>query len=134
MFKSAIARQGLPKYLSTDNDPLFRFHRWLANLRVLDIEEIKAVPFEPRSHPFVERVIRTIREDLLDQVLFWNQLDLERKLAAFRVYYNRYRVHSGIEGLPPDEQGGQCQGRILPLSGFRWTSHCHGLFQLPAAA
>lgn len=84
MFNSAIAVQGLPKYLSSDNDPLFRFHRWRANLRVLGIEEIKSLPFVPRSHPFVERMIRTIREELLDQIMFWNQLDLERKLSAFR--------------------------------------------------
>ncbi|MGH6636276.1 MAG: hypothetical protein ACRED0_09150, partial [Gammaproteobacteria bacterium] len=62
---------------------LVRFHRWLANLRILDIEEIKTVPFVPCSHPFVERAIRTVREELLDQVLFWNQLDLERKLSQF---------------------------------------------------
>jgi len=28
MFKRAIQRQPLPKYLSTDNDPLYRFHQW----------------------------------------------------------------------------------------------------------
>lgn len=134
MFNPAIAVQGLPRYVSTDNAPLFRFHRWRANLRVLDIKEIKNLPFVPRSHPFVERMIRTIREELLDRVLFWNQLDLERKLSAFRAYYNRYRVHSGIDGIPPAEQGGQCQRGILPLSDFGWTSHCHGLFQLPTAA
>ena len=77
MFNWARAKQGQPKYLSTDHDPLFRFHRWLANLRVLDIEEVKSVPHVPISHPFVERMIRTIREELLDQILFWNQLDLE---------------------------------------------------------
>ena len=44
MFNHAIAKHTLPKYVSTDNDPLFRFHRWLANLRILDIEELKAVP------------------------------------------------------------------------------------------
>jgi putative transposase len=77
MFNHARAKQPLPKYLSTDHDFLFRFHCWLANLRVLEIEEIKAVPLTPRSHPFVERMIRTIREELLDQLLFWNQLDLD---------------------------------------------------------
>jgi putative transposase len=82
MFNHATAKQPLPKYLSTDHDPLFRFHRWLANLRVLEIQEIKAVPLAPRSHPSVERMIRTIREELLDQVLFWNQLDLQRKLSG----------------------------------------------------
>jgi len=45
MFNHATADQLLPKCLSTDHDPLFRFHRWLANLRVLEIEEIKSVPY-----------------------------------------------------------------------------------------
>ena len=134
MFNSARAKQGLPKYLSTDHDPLFRFHRWLANLRVLEIDEVKSVPYTPVSHPFIERMIRTIREELLDQVLFWNQLDLERKLSAFQVYYNRYRVHSGIEGIPPEHVQGKILHLTLPMTEFRWTSHCHGLFKLPAAA
>src|SRR5437899_8242111 len=33
MFQQAIRGQSLPKYLSTDNDPLYRFHQWQANLR-----------------------------------------------------------------------------------------------------
>ena len=57
MFNDAIAGQSLPKRVSTDHDPLFRFHRWLANLRVLEIEELKSVPYAPVSHPFVERLI-----------------------------------------------------------------------------
>jgi putative transposase len=44
MFKRAIQRQPFPKYLSTDNDPLYRFHQWEANLRVLEVTEIKTVP------------------------------------------------------------------------------------------
>jgi putative transposase len=51
MFNRAIAGQRLPKRVSTDHDPLFRFHRWLANLRVLAIEEVKSVPYAPVSHP-----------------------------------------------------------------------------------
>ena len=60
MFNHAIAGQPLPKHVSTDHDPLFRFHRWLANLRVLEIEEIKSVPHAPLSHPFIERLIGTL--------------------------------------------------------------------------
>src|ERR1700752_4007067 len=44
MFNCATAGQSKPKYLSTDHDPLFRFHRWLANLRVLEVEEMKIGP------------------------------------------------------------------------------------------
>jgi putative transposase len=43
MFNHAIAGQPLPKHVSTDHDPVFRFHRWLANLRALEIEEVKLV-------------------------------------------------------------------------------------------
>jgi hypothetical protein len=39
------------------HDPLFRFHRWLANLRVLAIEEVKSVPYAPVSRPFIERLV-----------------------------------------------------------------------------
>src|ERR1700726_1603699 len=35
MFRYAISGKPLPERVSTDHDPLFRFHRWLANLRVL---------------------------------------------------------------------------------------------------
>ena len=55
MFNKIISRQSLPKRLSSDNDPLFRFHRWQENLRILGIEEIKTTPYTPISHPFVER-------------------------------------------------------------------------------
>ena len=57
MFNCASAGHSLPRHASTDHDPLFRSHRWLANLRILGIEEIKSVPYAPVSHPFVERLI-----------------------------------------------------------------------------
>ena len=67
MFNRAIAKQTPPKYLSSDHDPLFRFHRWLANLRILEVDEIKAIPGTPRSHAFVERLIGTVRREYLDR-------------------------------------------------------------------
>ena len=41
MFNRAILAQTLPRYLSSDHDPLYRFHQWQANLRVLEVQEIK---------------------------------------------------------------------------------------------
>ena len=40
MFNAAIHDQGIPRHLSTDHDPLFEAHRWTANLRILEIDEI----------------------------------------------------------------------------------------------
>jgi len=107
MFQNVTATQPLPKHVSTDHDPLFRFHRWLANLRVLEIKEIKSIPYTPVSHPFVERLIGTIRREHLDQTLFWNSLDLGRKLEEFKIYYNNSRVHQSLAGATPSERSGK---------------------------
>src|SRR4051812_43671013 len=98
MFNAATHGQGTPRHLSTDHDPLFEAHQWMANLRILEINEIKTVPHVPVSHPFVERLIGTIRREFLDQVLFWNARDLERKLADFQTYYNAARSHATLNG------------------------------------
>jgi hypothetical protein len=47
MFNRAIARQTMARRLSSAHDPLFRFHRWRANLRVLEVDEIKTIPGTP---------------------------------------------------------------------------------------
>ena len=134
MFNTAISTKGVPKYLSSDNDPLFLYHRWQANLRILDVDEIKTVPYTPLSHPFVERLIGTIRREYLDHTLFWNACDLERKLDEFRRYYNAHRVHTSLDGDTPSEICGETIIRRANLNQFRWKSHCRGLYQLPVAA
>ena len=116
------------------HDPLFRFHRWLANLRVCEIDEIKTVPNVPVSHPFVERLIGTIRREYLDCMLFWNALDLERKLQEFRGYYNGSRVHQSLNGSTPQERAGEPQLGWAALDSYDWQVHCRGLFQTPIAA
>ena len=131
MFKQAIRGAGLPKYLSSDHDPLYRFHQWEANLRVLGVTEIKTVPYTPWSHPFVERLIGTIRRECLDRLLFWTATDLEMKLIAFRDYYNGYRSHAGLKGETPIATS---ESRGASLQSYRWQPHCRGLYQTPMAA
>jgi len=134
MFNRAVSNQGIPRYLSSDNDPLLTFHRWRANLRIPGIEEINSIPYLPISHPFVERLIGTIRQEYLDRVLFWNAADLGRKLNAFKTYYNGHRVHAALAGKTPEQVSGD---RLIPsasLDRFAWVSHCRGLFQTPVAA
>jgi putative transposase len=134
MFNAAMHGQDVPRHLSTDHDPVFQAHRWVANLRILEIDEIKTVPQVPWSHPFVERVIGTVRREFLDQVLFWNAGDLERKLADFQTYYNTARGHASLAGHTPLAFA---SGRLpvpADLSGVRRVSHCRHLVQLPVAA
>ena len=66
MFSHAIRGLSSPKRLSSDNDPLYRFHHWHANLRVLRVTEVKSVPSVPLSQPFVERLLGTLRRECVD--------------------------------------------------------------------
>ena len=134
MFNKAISTMGDPKYLSSNNDPLFQYHQWQANLRIMDADEIKSVPYRPRSHPFVEQLIGTIRREFLDHTLFWNAADLERKLALFKDYYNHSRTHASLDGNTPAEFSGDNVAQPAPLYSYAWKEHCGGLFQLPVAA
>jgi hypothetical protein len=126
--------KSLPRHLSFDHDPLFRFHRWLANLRILEVEEIKSIPCVPVSHPFVERLIGPIRREFLDHVPIWNAVDLGRKLEEFRNYYNENRVHQSLSGSTPGERSGQPPPAHAVLDHYAWRHHCRGLFQMPIAA
>ena len=134
MCNAAIHGRGAPRHLSTDHDPLFEAHRWTANLRLLEIDEIKTVPHVPLSHPFVERLIGTMRRECLDQVLCWNAGDLERKLADFQASYNAARSHASWEGYTPLGFAGERTAARAEYNHVRWISHCRGMVQLPAAA
>ena len=79
----------------------WRYHRWLANLRVLEINEVKSVPNIPMSHPFVERLIGTLRREYFDRVFFWNSADLERKLTEFKVYSTPIEFIEALTALRP---------------------------------
>ena len=80
------------------------------------------------SHPFVERLIGSIRRELLDHTFFWTATDLENKLRNYQCYYNEYRTHAGRNGVPPAVSVDQ---EIVDISRYRWEKHCRGLFELP---
>ena len=92
------------------------------------------MPYVPLSHPFVERLIGTIRREFLDYVPFWNVRDLERKLRDFQSYYNRQRVHHALVGITPSAKSVGARPDVVNLDDYRWRSHCRGVYQLPAAA
>jgi transposase InsO family protein len=132
MLRQAIRKQSVPKYLSSDHDPLFQFHQWKANLRILEVTEIKTVPYVPLSHPFVERLIGTIRREFLDRTLFWTTADLESKLLDFMHYFNDHRSHTALQGRTPDNKSKP--RAVASLQSYRWQPHCRGLYQTPMAA
>lgn len=74
-----------------------------------------------------------IRGEFLDHTLFWNAVDLERKRALFKDYYNRSRTHASQDGNMPAEICGHSVAQPAPLHSYAWKKHYGGLFLLPVA-
>ncbi len=134
MFRKIIEGLPTPKYLSLDNDPLYQFERWAPILKASMISPIYSIPLTPISHPFVERLIDSVRREYLDQLFFWNSRDLQHKVDQFQVYFNEHRVHAGIDGDPPNRRADKIEPKIASLENNSWDSPCNGLFQMPKAA
>jgi transposase InsO family protein len=92
------------------------------------------VPQVPWSHPFIERLIGTIRREYLDRLFFWTAADLERKLELFKNCYNAARVHLRLSGDTPGENAGEPTPQSVGFDNYRWQDYCDGLFELPIAA
>ena len=134
MFNRIISGTCPPRRLSFDQAPLFEFAQWKANLRIIGIDQIRTVANVPISHPFIERLIGTLRREYLDHLFYWNSRDLQLKLDAFKSYYNGIRVHQGIQGEVPDVKTDGQKSQTATLNDFAWESQCNGLFQIPMAA
>jgi len=76
----------------------------------------------------------TIRREYLDHNIFWNTQDLERKLADFRQYYNRERIHPSSGEDTPAVLSVNPLPLRAKISNYSWLSHCDVLFQTPIAA
>jgi hypothetical protein len=111
-------------------------NRWEANLRILEIDELKSVPGVPTSHPFIERVIGTIRREYLDRLIFFGGGELQNKLDHFQNYYNEHRGHSSLKMKTPRRMAEEnsTDKNVVSLDRYRWESRCNGLYQLPIAA
>jgi transposase InsO family protein len=133
LFNQIQAGHSTPRRISTDHDPVFTHHRWHANLRVLGIVEVKTVPCVPLSHPFVERAIGSVRREYLDQILFWNENDLSRKLDQYKAFYNETRGHLSLNSKTPRQTAEKTARSIIPINNYDWASHCNGLFSTPIA-
>jgi len=123
----------LPKRISTDNDPLFESLIWKINLAEWGVDEVKSVPTIPWSHPFVERLIKSVRNEYLDNLLFWNGVDLERKLEKYREYFNTGRVHRSLEGKFPSQVANENRVKHADIRDYRMKSFCNGMYKVPIA-
>jgi putative transposase len=65
------------------------------------IRILASPPQAPRANAVCERMIGTLRRELLDRLLIVNEHHLRRVLAEYLIHYNAARPHRALGQLPP---------------------------------
>lgn len=69
-----------------------------------DLRVIKSAPQTPRMNAHCERIIGSIRHEVLDHILITGEAHARQVLGAYQVHYNKHRPHQARNQLPPEAQ------------------------------
>jgi transposase InsO family protein len=109
-----------PRYLIRDRDSIYGevVRRCLKNLGT---EEVVTAPRSPWQSPYSERLNGTLRRELLDHVIVFNERHLMRLLAKYFEYYHEARCHQALGNNAPVPRRVEPpeQGRVIaePMAG-----------------
>ena len=108
-----------PAQFTGDFDEIFRTE---------GIKILKTPVRAPIANAFAERWIGTLRRELLDRTIIWNQRQLQRLVIDYIAHYNAHRPHRSLEQRPPRHTtpDDNTTDHPLPLRLVR-TTRCDGL-------
>jgi putative transposase len=105
------------RFLIRDRDPLFTT-AFGEVFKAEDLRIITTLPRTPRMNAICERVIGTLRRELLDRTLIFGERHLALVLREYVAHYNGHRPHQSRQQRPPDT-GTQPVQDVADLRSFR---------------
>jgi transposase InsO family protein len=93
--RDAFSRYPKPKYLVRDRDAIFG-SAFRKSMQEMSITELRTARHSPKQNVYCERLIGSIRYDLLNHVIVLNARHLRRLLAGYKDYYNYSRTHLAL--------------------------------------
>ena len=109
-----------PAYIVRDRDCAYG-KDFVRRLRVMGIRDRPTAPRSPWQNAYAERLIGTIRREILDHVVVLGERHLRHILRAYMTYYNEARTHLSLNKDAPISRGVMAVGRIIA------TPHLGGL-------
>jgi len=88
-------RAAAVRYLIRDRDAKFT-SAFDAVFAAVDIQIIRTPPRAPRANAVCERMVGTLRRELLDRILVVRQAQLHRMLHQYLAHYNGHRPHQSL--------------------------------------
>jgi len=89
------------------------------------ITALRIPPRAPQANAFAERWVRTLRHELLDRTIIWNEQQLRLLLDEYLEHYNTHRPHRSLHQRAPDD--GDDIAAIGPCHPIRRDTTCGGL-------
>ncbi|WP_405476163.1 integrase core domain-containing protein [Streptomyces sp. NBC_00009] len=86
-----------PRFLLRDRDS-----KYTRTFEANDAETLLNPPQAPKANAICERVVGTLRRELLDRMLIYNEAHAPAVLAEYLRHYNGHRPHQSRQQLPPD--------------------------------
>jgi putative transposase len=83
------------------------------------LQILKSPPQAPRANAICERLVGTLRREVLDQTLILNQAHLRTVLTEFQTRDNSARPHQGIGQRVPDNHPDQPTAHVIDLDTAR---------------
>jgi putative transposase len=80
-----------------------------AALRSMQVEPTRTSHRSPWQNGVAERVVGTVRQELLDHVIVLNEPHLHRLLESFIAYYHQDRTHLGLSKDSPRGRPVECR-------------------------
>jgi putative transposase len=90
-----------PRYVLCDRDGKYGFEV-PATLAGMGVKPVQTAPRAPWQNGVAERWVGSVRRELLDHVVVFNQAQLHRLLADYVVYYHEDRCHLTLGKDTPD--------------------------------
>ncbi|MDH3641191.1 MAG: integrase core domain-containing protein [Gammaproteobacteria bacterium] len=113
-----------PHYLLRDRDCAYG-QVFRKRLSAMGIRDRPVAPRSPWQNGYVERVIGSIRRDLLNHVIVMGEGHLRRLLRAYADYYNSYRTHLGLDKDTPLGRPVHDSGTITPMAKLGGLHHAY---------
>jgi putative transposase len=125
----AFPESTAPRYMIRDRDGIYG-DIFRGRVKSMGIEEVLIAPHSPWQNPYVERMIGSIRRELLDHIIVLDERHLRRLLREYLGYYHGARTHLSLgrdapvpRPVQPPEMGNVVSFPVLGGLHHRYERH-----------
>ena len=108
----ACGWEAAPDYIVRDRDRAYG-EAYVRRLRAMGIRDRPTAPRSPWQNAYAERLIGSIRREMLDHVVVLGERHLRQVLRSYMAYHNEARTHLSLNKDAPVPREVQGVGRII---------------------